>query len=877
MRSSEPIPSDLGETKIRTVGPGFEPRSYRKFNSCATSLGHIRAGNTQHSAHVGCTVMTFCPVLEGLSKTLCLGPEITVKSKREDNAQKTKTCRASRESPLPLREGEGLFSSVAAAANAVKWLGDSAKCTYIVSKRSSKSHSLRYDGLLRENMNCSLGFNILCTCQKFFFRDVLSCVCAKLLSNFTGAAMIWVNRVQFLLPAGSLLDFRMWESCQTMPLVGGAAPCSPRFSLIDSQDLDVNSHPNLFIHSSLQVHCANKNYNSLYNERLLLVFKELNELDALVWFKVLLEKQSLRLFLKPSLHYLLDLNIRGNPLQSLLLLLQCVVAHASIPLDIHTNAYKDLSAFVLYYFYVALLANSLEVLRPPNRRCRGKHPLSASGSLQNNANVDQIQSPELVPPYHKQGCHRSGKLEKSGNLKNVRVWKKGGNSDQVLGHSPSETKCVGSSHTPSASSGYNQSSCRTPPSLSLRRGISPDLLQHKDSTYPLWNRKPQKPPPPAINGNNVADIGHCSPWGVPFVAGPLEREDTKGRHVGLTPRRQRGHYIRSRLGREQGLTKYSAMAFVKYPSHNSPGVISENNGQLKSGWLDQESNPGPPECESNELRLHHLAQPPSSCSFSTRPRPRSEGAIRAKLARASWAPSPLSAVGSALVYGILKGVHDKMSTSEINLRKKSLPLLAGILTGALSDMRPHVPEVVNALFDVSHHVSLHVLPEVLVGSMHVVVCRRGPGSPHSLTQQLSHTRHSRLRCAVQRASGSWTTEDAVELMCRVHPPPGGVARTQTKALTNLCLTPRERDVTCWLGRGGGGRLTGSTSRPLSYPCLTGSPLIQHAFAIGTFSTTRTLQSPACSGDGALVVRASVTLIAFSSVKKGGKQCRQAAP
>ncbi|KAJ8895474.1 hypothetical protein PR048_000807 [Dryococelus australis] len=52
-------------------------------------------------------------------------------------------------------------------------------------------------------------------------------------------------------------DFRSWESCRTIPLVGefsrvlpfpppfhsGAAPNSPRFTLIGSQDLDVNNRP----------------------------------------------------------------------------------------------------------------------------------------------------------------------------------------------------------------------------------------------------------------------------------------------------------------------------------------------------------------------------------------------------------------------------------------------------------------------------------------------------------------------------------------------------------------------------------------------------------------------------------------------------------
>ncbi|KAJ8894500.1 hypothetical protein PR048_007154 [Dryococelus australis] len=65
------------------------------------------------------------------------------------------------------------------------------------------------------------------------------------------------NRVRS--PAGSLPDFLMWDSRQTMPLVGGfsrgspfppplhsgAAPFSPRFTLIGSQDFDVKSLSNL--------------------------------------------------------------------------------------------------------------------------------------------------------------------------------------------------------------------------------------------------------------------------------------------------------------------------------------------------------------------------------------------------------------------------------------------------------------------------------------------------------------------------------------------------------------------------------------------------------------------------------------------------------
>ncbi|KAJ8891643.1 hypothetical protein PR048_004171, partial [Dryococelus australis] len=70
-------------------------------------------------------------------------------------------------------------------------------------------------------------------------------------------------RVRF--PAGSPPDYRMWESCRTMPLVGGfsrGSPVSPRpcypallhtkphFTLIGSQHLDVKSRPNLSTHSA---------------------------------------------------------------------------------------------------------------------------------------------------------------------------------------------------------------------------------------------------------------------------------------------------------------------------------------------------------------------------------------------------------------------------------------------------------------------------------------------------------------------------------------------------------------------------------------------------------------------------------------------------
>ncbi|KAJ8895709.1 hypothetical protein PR048_001046 [Dryococelus australis] len=68
-------------------------------------------------------------------------------------------------------------------------------------------------------------------------------------------------------PAGSA-GFRMWESCRTMPLVGGSSqrsavspalsfrrrPILTSITLIGSQDHAVKSRPNLFTHSCPRVH-----------------------------------------------------------------------------------------------------------------------------------------------------------------------------------------------------------------------------------------------------------------------------------------------------------------------------------------------------------------------------------------------------------------------------------------------------------------------------------------------------------------------------------------------------------------------------------------------------------------------------------------------
>ncbi|KAJ8868996.1 hypothetical protein PR048_030542 [Dryococelus australis] len=63
------------------------------------------------------------------------------------------------------------------------------------------------------------------------------------------------------IPGGSFWDFRTWESCPKIPLVGGvpppplhsgAAPSSPHFTLIGSQDLDVKSRTK-YLHSICRI------------------------------------------------------------------------------------------------------------------------------------------------------------------------------------------------------------------------------------------------------------------------------------------------------------------------------------------------------------------------------------------------------------------------------------------------------------------------------------------------------------------------------------------------------------------------------------------------------------------------------------------------
>ncbi|KAJ8898523.1 hypothetical protein PR048_003883 [Dryococelus australis] len=82
------------------------------------------------------------------------------------------------------------------------------------------------------------------------------------------------NRVQS--PAGPLPDFRKWESCWTMPFLGDlpppnhpplqsdAAPFSPHFTLIGSQDLVVKSRPKLSTQLNISENPLNKLSHLVY-------------------------------------------------------------------------------------------------------------------------------------------------------------------------------------------------------------------------------------------------------------------------------------------------------------------------------------------------------------------------------------------------------------------------------------------------------------------------------------------------------------------------------------------------------------------------------------------------------------------------------------
>ncbi|KAJ8877259.1 hypothetical protein PR048_021713 [Dryococelus australis] len=95
-------------------------------------------------------------------------------------------------------------------------------------------------------------------------------------SGFLFSLCLTINRekigvlVMPLIPGRVTPDFRMWESCRTMPLVGGFSRGSPVFpilsfrrcsiltsiTLIGSQDLDVKSRQNIFTHSLSSHECG---------------------------------------------------------------------------------------------------------------------------------------------------------------------------------------------------------------------------------------------------------------------------------------------------------------------------------------------------------------------------------------------------------------------------------------------------------------------------------------------------------------------------------------------------------------------------------------------------------------------------------------------
>ncbi|KAJ8876213.1 hypothetical protein PR048_024123 [Dryococelus australis] len=111
-----------------------------------------------------------------------------------------------------------------------------------------------------ENETCDILWAILC------WENSQMGVLAAVVKRLDYSPPTKASRVRS--PAGSLPDFRMWESCRTMPLVGriyrgtpvSPAPSfrscpirtSPHLSSIGSQDLDIKSRPNIFTLRSLR-------------------------------------------------------------------------------------------------------------------------------------------------------------------------------------------------------------------------------------------------------------------------------------------------------------------------------------------------------------------------------------------------------------------------------------------------------------------------------------------------------------------------------------------------------------------------------------------------------------------------------------------------
>ncbi|KAJ8883549.1 hypothetical protein PR048_015393 [Dryococelus australis] len=82
----------------------------------------------------------------------------------------------------------------------------------------------------------------------------------------------------------------------------------------------------------------------------------------------------------------------------------------------------------------------------------------------------------------------------------------------------------------------------------------------------------------------------CSLWDGRYVV---------GLNVSSTARSLETVQVALGRGIGEGTGRKSAVVFVRGPSQHSPGVISGNHGKpWKLEWLDRESKPGSPECES---------------------------------------------------------------------------------------------------------------------------------------------------------------------------------------------------------------------------------------------------------------------------------------
>ncbi|KAJ8867373.1 hypothetical protein PR048_031174 [Dryococelus australis] len=191
--------------------------------------------------------------------------------------------------------------------------------------------------------------------------------------------------------------------------------------------------------------------------------------------------------------------------------------------------------------------------------------------------------------------------------------------------------------------------------------------------------------------------------------------------------------------------KESAMAFVGDLFQHSSGVISENHGKHKSGWPDRESNPGPPECESSELPMRHLARLYVYCGQISKMRAQlsidPEGCVADNKRPYRAQPLPLSTLKCASCYD-----HRlKMISAELRLLRRF----------------PHIEPLIASSLRLDLNILVHNYKiDVVIGSVFLLgdIFMPGQANENLVTTTLAIRDSSRADTAESRRSRADTAE-----------------------------------------------------------------------------------------------------------------------